>query len=118
MTSRPSVLFVCIHNAGRSQMAAGFLRALASDAVEVRSAGSDPGPHINPAAVEAMAGGEQFRRLIGNIDADFGHRLDGGRVDVRSRVAAGRADLDGITGQRAQEPGGHLRPAGIVNTDE
>ena len=55
MTVRPSVLFVCIHNAGRSQMAAGFLRALAGDAVEVRSAGSDPGPRINPAAVEAMA---------------------------------------------------------------
>ncbi len=55
MTSRPTVLFVCIHNAGRSQMAAGFLRELGGDAVEVRSAGSDPGPHINPAAVEAMA---------------------------------------------------------------
>lgn len=55
MTSRPSVLFVCIHNAGRSQMAAGFLRELGGPAVEVRSAGSDPGPRINPAAVEAMA---------------------------------------------------------------
>ena len=55
MVTRPSVLFVCIHNAGRSQMAAGFLRALGGDAVEVRSAGSDPGPQINPAAVEAMA---------------------------------------------------------------
>ncbi len=55
MASRPTVLFVCIHNAGRSQMAAGFLRSLGGDAVEVRSAGSDPGPRINPAAVEAMA---------------------------------------------------------------
>ena len=55
MASRPSVLFVCIHNAGRSQMAAGFLRELGGAAVEVRSAGSDPGPRINPAAVEAMA---------------------------------------------------------------
>lgn len=55
MTVCPSVLFVCIHNAGRSQMAAGFLRDLGGDAVEVRSAGSDPGPRINPAAVEAMA---------------------------------------------------------------
>jgi arsenate reductase (thioredoxin) len=55
MAPRPSVLFVCIHNAGRSQMAAGFLRDLGGDAVEVRSAGSDPGPHVNPAAVEAMA---------------------------------------------------------------
>jgi len=55
MAARPSVLFVCIHNAGRSQMAAGFLRALTGGAVDVRSAGSDPGPHVNPAAVEAMA---------------------------------------------------------------
>jgi arsenate reductase len=52
---RPGVLFVCIHNAGRSQMAAGFMRALAGDAVEVRSAGSAPADRINPAAVEAMA---------------------------------------------------------------
>ncbi len=50
-----SVLFVCVHNAGRSQMAAGFLRALAGDAVEVRSAGSLPGDRVTPAAVEAMA---------------------------------------------------------------
>ena len=55
MASRPSVLFVCIHNAGRSQMAAGFLRSLGGDAIEVRSAGSDPGEQVNPAAVEAMA---------------------------------------------------------------
>ena len=55
MASRPSVLFVCIHNTGRSQMAAGFLRELGGDAIEVRSAGSYPGPHVNPAAVEAMA---------------------------------------------------------------
>jgi arsenate reductase len=51
----PSVLFVCVHNAGRSQMAAGWLRHLAGDAVEVRSAGSLPADRINPAAVEAMA---------------------------------------------------------------
>ncbi|WEH19735.1 arsenate reductase ArsC [Streptomyces sp. VNUA24] len=50
-----SVLFVCIHNAGRSQMAAGFLRHLAGDRVEVRSAGSLPGDRINPSAVAAMA---------------------------------------------------------------
>jgi arsenate reductase len=49
------VLFVCVHNAGRSQMAAGWLRHLAGDAVEVRSAGSLPGDQVNPAAVEAMA---------------------------------------------------------------
>ena len=51
----PSVLFVCVHNAGRSQMAAGWLRHLAGDAVEVRSAGSVPGDRVNPAAVAAMA---------------------------------------------------------------
>jgi len=51
---RPSVLFVCVHNAGRSQMAAGFLTALAGNAVEVRSAGSLPADTVNPAAVEAM----------------------------------------------------------------
>jgi arsenate reductase len=51
----PSVLFVCVHNAGRSQMAAGWLRHLAGDAVEVRSAGSLPGDQVNPAAVQAMA---------------------------------------------------------------
>jgi arsenate reductase (thioredoxin) len=53
--STPSVLFVCVHNAGRSQMAAGWLRRLAGDAVEVRSAGSLPGDRVNPAAVAAMA---------------------------------------------------------------
>ncbi|MEU3744002.1 MULTISPECIES: arsenate reductase ArsC [Streptomyces] len=50
-----SVLFVCVHNAGRSQMAAGFLDHLAGDRIEVRSAGSVPGDRVNPAAVEAMA---------------------------------------------------------------
>jgi arsenate reductase (thioredoxin) len=52
---RPSVLFVCVHNAGRSQMAAGWLRQLAGDAVQVRSAGSLPADQVNPAAVAAMA---------------------------------------------------------------
>ncbi|MCZ2262089.1 arsenate reductase ArsC [Isoptericola sp. QY 916] len=53
--ARPSALFVCVHNAGRSQMAAGFLRALSGGAIEVRSAGSMPADRINPVAVEAMA---------------------------------------------------------------
>ena len=53
--SKPTVLFVCVHNAGRSQMAAGFLRHLAGDRVEVLSAGSEPKDQINPVAVEAMA---------------------------------------------------------------
>ncbi|MEV6562087.1 arsenate reductase ArsC [Nocardia sp. NPDC051756] len=55
MDSTPSVLFVCVHNAGRSQMAQGFLTHLAGDTIEVRSAGSAPGESLNPAAVEAMA---------------------------------------------------------------
>lgn len=55
MGSRPSVLFVCVHNAGRSQMAAGFLAHLAGDSIDVRSAGSAPAATINSAAVEAMA---------------------------------------------------------------
>ncbi|MEU1871551.1 arsenate reductase [Streptomyces ambofaciens] len=54
MSDKPSVLFVCVHNAGRSQMAAAWLTHLAGDRVEVRSAGSNPGEHVNPAAVEAM----------------------------------------------------------------
>ncbi len=54
MTPKPTVLFVCVHNAGRSQMAAGFLRALGGGRVEVRSAGSEPADSINPAAVAAM----------------------------------------------------------------
>jgi arsenate reductase len=53
--SIPAVLFVCVHNAGRSQMAAGFLTSLAGDAVAVYSAGSEPAEHINPVAVQAMA---------------------------------------------------------------
>ena len=55
MSQKPSVLFVCVHNAGRSQMAAAFLTALSEGAIEVRSAGSQPADKVNPAAVEAMA---------------------------------------------------------------
>jgi arsenate reductase len=51
---KPSVLFVCVHNAGRSQMAAGWLQALAGDAIEVRSAGTAPADQVNAVAVEAM----------------------------------------------------------------
>ena len=54
MSDKPSVLFVCVHNAGRSQMAAGWLRHLAGDAIDVRSAGSEPADQINPTAVAAM----------------------------------------------------------------
>lgn len=54
MASKPSVLFVCVHNAGRSQMAAAWLAHLAGDRVEVRSAGSVPASAVNPVVVEAM----------------------------------------------------------------
>ena len=54
-TDKPSVLFVCVHNAGRSQMAAGWLTALAGDRIEVRSAGTAPKDQVNPVAVQAMS---------------------------------------------------------------
>ncbi|GAA1533102.1 arsenate reductase ArsC [Dactylosporangium maewongense] len=70
MSDKPSVLFVCVHNAGRSQMAAGWLRHLAGDTVEVRSAGSEPASQINPVAVEAM-------REVGiDITANIPRKLD------------------------------------------
>jgi arsenate reductase len=55
MNPTPTVLFVCVHNAGRSQMAAGYLTALARGAVQVLSAGSEPADQLNPVAVAAMA---------------------------------------------------------------
>ncbi|WP_413354917.1 arsenate reductase ArsC [Microbacterium sp. 1P06AB] len=55
MTATPTVLFVCVHNAGRSQMAAGYLQHLAGDRIEVLSAGSEPKDRINPVAIDAMA---------------------------------------------------------------
>ena len=54
MSDKPTVLFVCVHNAGRSQMAAGYLQHLAGDRIDVLSAGSQPADQINPVAVEAM----------------------------------------------------------------
>ena len=53
--TKPTVLFVCVHNAGRSQMAAGWLRHLAPDTIDVRSAGSEPADTLNPIAIKAMA---------------------------------------------------------------
>ena len=67
MTHTPTVLFVCVHNAGRSQMAAGYLRALAGDRVEVLSAGSEPKDQLNPVAVQAMA--EEGIDIAGNEPA-------------------------------------------------
>ena len=64
MSAKPTVLFVCVHNAGRSQMAAGYLRHLAGDRVEVLSAGSAPKDQINPLAVDVMA--EEGIDIAGN----------------------------------------------------
>jgi arsenate reductase (thioredoxin) len=55
LSEKPRVLFVCIHNAGRSQMAAGYATALSGGAIEIRSGGSEPGDEINPVAIAAMA---------------------------------------------------------------
>jgi arsenate reductase len=55
MSAKPTVLFVCVHNAGRSQMAAGYLGALAGDRINVLSAGSEPKDQLNPVAVDVMA---------------------------------------------------------------
>jgi len=55
MSTTPAALFVCVHNAGRSQMAAGYLTALARGKIDVRSAGSQPGDQVNPVAIQAMA---------------------------------------------------------------
>ncbi|GAA4368895.1 arsenate reductase ArsC [Agromyces bauzanensis] len=64
MSEKPTVLFVCVHNAGRSQMAAGYLREFAGDRVEVLSAGSEPKDQINPVSIEAMA--EEGIDIAGN----------------------------------------------------
>jgi arsenate reductase len=64
MSDKPAVLFVCVHNAGRSQIAAGYLQALAGDRVEVLSAGSEPKDQINPVAITAMA--EEGIDIAGN----------------------------------------------------
>ncbi|GGM14481.1 arsenate reductase ArsC [Nakamurella endophytica] len=78
MPDTPSVLFVCVHNAGRSQMAAGFLAALAGDAIRVRSAGSLPAERINPVAVAAMAevGIDITGRVPAQLSADAVHAAD------------------------------------------
>ncbi len=64
MTEKPTVLFVCVHNAGRSQMAAGYMQHLAGDRVQVLSAGSEPKDQINPIATQAMA--EEGIDIAGN----------------------------------------------------
>ena len=84
----PGVLFLCIHNSGRSQMAAGWLRHLAGDAVRVLSAGSEPGEAVNPAAVAVMAevgidiAGAQPRRWTSEMVADVDVVVSMGCGDV------------------------------------
>lgn len=75
----PTVLFVCVHNAGRSQMAAGFLQQLAGDRVEVLSAGSAPASEVNPIAIAAMA--------------EVGIDLQGARPRLLEESAVRRADV-------------------------
>lgn len=65
MAEKPTVLFACVHNAGRSQMAAGFMKSLSGGRVEVLSGGSEPGSQINPVAVAAMA--ERGIDITGNV---------------------------------------------------
>lgn len=65
MAEKPTVLFVCVHNAGRSQMAAGFMKSLSGGRVEVLSGGSEPGSQINPVAVAAMT--ERGIDITGNV---------------------------------------------------
>lgn len=78
-SGQPAVLFVCVHNAGRSQMAAGYLRTFAGDRVAVESAGSDPADAVNPVAVAAMA--------------EHGIDISGRAPELLTRAALERADL-------------------------
>ena len=97
----PEVLFVCVHNAGRSQMAAGLLDQLADGRVHVRTAGSDPADEINPAVVEAMA--------------EVGHRSFEGVPEAahrRSRQGRRRRDHDGLRRRLPDLPRQALRGLG------
>jgi arsenate reductase len=76
----PEVLFVCVHNAGRSQMAAGLLRKLAGESITVRSAGSEPADHLNPRVVEAM------REVGVDISAEMPKPMTGNMVKAADVV--------------------------------
>ena len=92
MPEKPTVLFVCVHNAGRSQMAAGFLRELGGDRVEVLSAGSEPKDQINPVAVQAMA--EQGIDIASNVPKVLTtEAVRPIRDEIRDRVEALLAEL-------------------------
>ena len=87
MADKPMVLFVCVHNAGRSQMAAGWLRSIAGDRVEVRSAGSEPADQINPLAVQAMA--EVGIDIAARTAQDPDRRTPSSRADVVVTMGCG-----------------------------
>ena len=115
MPAKPSVLFVCVHNAGRSQIAAGYLRHLSGGAIEVRSAGSEPADQINPVAV-AGHGGRRHRHCR-RATQDPHHRC---REGLRRRHHHGlRRHLPFYPGKRYEDwvlddPAGqdidHVRP--------
>ena len=115
MPARPTVLFVCVHNAGRSQMAAGFLRHVAGDRVDVRSAGSAPRDAVNPVAVAAMA----------ELGIDIAHAIPSRLADDDVRAAdyvitmgcgdacpfiPGRTYLDWVLDDPAGQPLDVVRP--------
>ena len=115
MPARPTVLFVCVHNAGRSQMAAGFLRHVAGDRVDVRSAGSAPREAVNPVAVAAMA----------ELGIDIAHAIPSRLADDDVRAAdyvitmgcgdacpfiPGRTYLDWVLDDPAGQPLDVVRP--------
>ena len=88
MADKPSVLFVCVHNAGRSQMAAGYLTHLSGGTIEVRSAGSEPAEQINPVAVAAMAElGYDLTAHASKSVAEY----DGQEVDLAVTMGCGDA---------------------------
>ena len=88
MSAKPTVLFVCVHNAGRSQMAAGFMNALGQGRVEVLSAGSAPKETINPIAIEAMA----------ELGIDIAHNVPKPVTFIASSaLSPSRAEIIGVT---------------------
>ncbi len=117
MPDKPTVLFVCVHNAGRSQMAAGYLQHLTDGQVQVRSAGSAPADEVNPAAVQAMAEdgiditAEQPTLLTGGavqasdvvITMGCGRHLPGLPGEALRGLGAGRPGRSGARG-RAPDP--------------
>ena len=143
MSARHTVLFVCVHNAGRSQMAAALLARAAGERVEVLSAGSAPAESVNPAVVEAMREvgiditsekpkllevaaveasdvvREQARRDTAQIDADLRHAGE----HLRMHAGAGRgprrdgARLPAVR-QRVEPGCSHLRATRVVDTSE